>query len=100
MDENKANSPTPIRPQPVAQPAPTTFQFPQLGQVADTPEESIINAPEAPELPYLARQLQPVIQEAAIKLKEAVAKLKSDYRAGMITGVVLILALHYIFKEK
>ena len=95
-------TPTPIRPAPAPAPAPTTFQFPQLGQISEAPpvEESILNAQEGPELPYLARQLQPVIQEAATKLKEAVAKLKSDYRAGMITGVVLVLALHYIFKEK
>lgn len=45
-----------------------------------------------------AEQLDPAIQKIVDAFKAGMAKLKSDYWAGMLTGAVIVLTAHYIFK--
>ena len=48
----------------------------------------------------IAKQLHPLVQQAVDAWHKGVNKMKSDYWAGMLTGAVIVLTIHYIVSER
>ncbi len=65
----------------------------QIGQIPEPETE------EEQKPGYLARQLSPVVEKAAVTVKEGLEKTNKDIIVGIALGIVGLLGLRYIFSR-